>query len=56
VAWAIHYIVREDFDHFSDNNQPVLMELVEDYFCGDDPKEISSGKPRMGFTTIALQL
>ena len=56
VAWAIRYMAREDFDLFSDNDRPAFMELGEDYFCGDDPEEISSGKPWMGFTTIALQL
>jgi len=46
----------EKTDLFSDNDRPVLMKPVEDYFCGDDPEEMSSGKPGMGFTTIALQL
>ena len=45
---------REDFDLVGDNDRPALMELVEDYFCGDDPEEMSSGKPRMCFTTIVL--
>ena len=56
VARAIRYMGREDFDLVGDNDRPALMELVEDYFCGDDPEESSSGKPWMGFTTIALQL
>jgi len=45
-----------DFDLFSDNDRLALMELAEDRFCGDDPEEMSSGKPQMCFTTIALQL
>ena len=56
VARAIRYMGREDFDLVGDNDRPALMELAEDYFCGEDPEEMSSGKPRMCFTTIVLQL
>jgi len=56
VARAIHYMDRKDFDLFSDNDRLALMEPVEDCFCRDGPEEMSSGKPRMGFTTVALQL
>ena len=55
MAQAIRYMGREDVDLVGDNDRPALMELV-DYFCGDDPEEMSSGKPRMCFTTIVLQL
>ena len=48
MAKAIRYIGQEDFDLFSDSDRNAMMALVEDYFCGDEPTEMSSGKPRLG--------
>ena len=45
VAKAIRYIGQEDFDLFGDSDRHALMALVEDYFCEDEPTEMSSGKP-----------
>ena len=47
MAKAIRYIGQEDFDLFSDTDRNAMMALVEDYFCGDEPTEMSSGKPRL---------
>ena len=47
MAKAIRYIGQEDFDLFSDSDRNAMMALVEDYFCGDEPTEMSSGKPRL---------
>ncbi len=43
MARAIRCIGQDDFDLFGDSDRNALMELVHDYFCGDDPE----GKPRL---------
>ena len=47
MAKAIRYIGQEDCDLFSDSDRNAMMALVEDYFCADEPTEMSSGKPRL---------
>ena len=48
VAKAIRYIGQADFDLFSDSDRNAMMPLVEDYFCRDEPTEMSFGKPHLG--------
>ena len=44
VARALSLIDPDNFNIFGDRDQAALMTLVEDYFCGDDPQEMSDGK------------
>lgn len=44
VARALRLIGENEFDIFDSVDHRGLLELVEDYFCGDDPQEVSSGK------------
>ena len=44
VAKTLTYIAKEDFQLFAPSDREALMSLVEDYFCGDDPEETSSGR------------
>jgi len=45
VAQAVRCMGEDDFDLFGPSDRAALMELVTDYFCGDeqDFEELSSG-------------
>jgi len=45
VAQAVRCMGEDDFDLFGASDRAALMELVTDYFCGDeqDFEELSSG-------------
>lgn len=44
VANAVNYLFDDNFDLFAAGDRHALMDLVEEYFCGEDPDELSSGK------------
>ena len=45
VANAVNYLFDDDFDlFFAAGDRHALMDLVEEYFCGEDPDDMSSGK------------
>ena len=44
VANAVNYLFDDDFDLFAAGDRHALMDLVEEYFCGEDPDDLSSGK------------
>ena len=44
VANTVNCLFEDDFDLFAACDRPALMELVEEYFCGEDPDDMSSGK------------
>ncbi len=47
IAQAVRCMGEDDFDLFGASDRSALMDMISDYFCGDDPEEVSSGKPRL---------
>ena len=46
VAKALRYIGEENYNLFGGSDQQSLLTLIEDFFCEDNPQEMSSGKSR----------
>ena len=44
VARAVSRLGDDDFELFSPDDHPAFLDLLEEYFCGDDPNEIDSGE------------
>ena len=44
VANVVSCLFEDDFDLFAVCDRPALMDLVEEYFCCEDPDDMSSGK------------
>ena len=44
VANAVNCLFVDDFDLFVACDRPALMDLIEEYYCGEDPDDMSSGK------------
>ena len=44
VARAVNRLGDDDFELFGPADRPAFFELLEEYFCGDDPNEIDSGE------------
>jgi len=40
----VNCLFEDDFDLFGGSDRPALMNLIEEYFCGEDPDGMSSGK------------
>ncbi len=47
IAKAVRCMGEDDFDLFGASDRSALMDMISDYFVGDDPEEVSSGKPRL---------
>jgi len=43
IATAVNCLFEDDFDLFGGSDCPALMNLTEEYFCGEDPDGMSSG-------------
>ena len=43
VAKMLTYMSKEEFELFPASDREALMSLVHEYFCCDDPEDISSG-------------
>jgi len=44
IATAVNCLFEDDFYLFGGSDRPALMNLIEEYFCGEDPDGMSSGK------------
>ena len=44
IPTAVNCLFEDDFDLFGGSDRPALMNLIEEYFCREDPDGMSSGK------------